>query len=178
MCKEALYTFLTELYKQFQIPMLQRAKKYVYNSLDAEDIVGDCWVDLIRHAERLLRMESSEQYAYIMRCVTNRTIDFLRKRRHVTILPYGIIECPLHAIETSGSQNEEDIVLQRMEVERLLFLLPSREREVISLRLRNHSADEIAYKLKVAPSSVRVYITRASKRLRDYVHSMDGVEET
>lgn len=158
--------------------MLQRAKKYVYNALDAEDIVGDCWVDLIRHAERLLGMESTEQSAYIMRCVTNRAIDFLRKRRHDTTWPCDILQYVSRTIETSNSEKDEELVLQRAEVERLLFLLPPKEREVIHLRLSNCPTSEIAIKLKVTPSSVRVYTTRAIKRLRAYVHSMDDAEGT
>lgn len=177
MCKETLYIFLSELYNQYQTVMLRRARKYVHNTFDEEDIVGDCWVDLIRHAERLLRMSSSEQYTYILRCVTNRAIDFLRNRRHKTTFPYDNMEYPFFALETSYSKIDEETVLQKTEVERLMFLLPPQEREVIRLRLNNHSTGEIACKLKVAPSSVRVYIARATKRLREYIHSMDDAEE-
>jgi len=30
-----------------------KARKYTHNHWDAEDVVSECWIDLLRHAERL-----------------------------------------------------------------------------------------------------------------------------
>lgn len=138
--------------------------------------MGDCWIELIRHADRILTMESAAQSAYIQRCVTNRAIDFLRRQRNASILPYGDIECLSHLNRSFELELDMDAVLQKSEIDGIIFLLPPRERQVIHLRLSNCSTVEIARKLEITPSSARVYLARATKRLKDYIQSMDVID--
>lgn len=173
MSKDDLCGFISDLYQRYQAAMLRRARKYVHNSCDAEDVVSDCWVNLIRHAEQLRKMVSSAQTVYIMRCVSNKSIDFLRNRRHSAEWICNDREYPMlchNAIEPDFS---EEAVLQKTEIAHFLYLLPPREREVIKLRLREWSTDEIADKLHISKSSVRGYAARAINRLRSYVCSVE-----
>lgn len=177
MSKDALNCFISELYQRYHVAMLRRARKYVHNSCDAEDIVSDCWVNLILHAEQLSKMVSSAQTVYIMRCVTNKSIDLLRNRHRSAEWicddrEYPIL-CP-NAIEPDFS---EEALLQKMEVAHLLYLLPPREQEVMKLRLRKWGTDEIADKLHISKSSVRGYAARATARLRSYVRSVENEGE-
>lgn len=154
--------------------MLRRARKYAHNSYDAEDIVSDCWVNLIRHAEQLRKMVPSAQTAYIMRCVSNKSIDFLRNRRHRAEWMCNERDYPIlchNAIEPDFS---EEAMLQKTEIAHFLYLLPPREREVIKLRLSNWGTDEIAKELHISKSSVRGYAARASQRLRAYIRSVES----
>lgn len=169
-------SFIYDLYKRYQIAMLRRALRYVHNPYDAEDIVSDCWVSLIRHAEKLRKMVSSAQSVYIMRCVENRSIDFLRNPRH-----YAEHICDSETLSVfSHSSAETDFIEeahQKVELAHFLYLLPPKEREVIELRMQEWTTDEIAVKLHISKSSVRGYAARAINRLRSFVCSTENRED-
>lgn len=154
--------------------MLRRAKKYVDILSDAEDIVSDSWINLIRHAEQLRGMDPSAQSVYIMRCVSNKSIDFLRNRRCNNEWLCDDREYPMLCQNSTKLDCLEETVLQLTDIAGFLYLLPPREREVINLRLREWSTDEIAAKLHISKSSVRVYAARATNRLRSYVRSVEN----
>ncbi len=168
--------FIFDLYKHYQTAMLRRALRYVHNRYDAEDIVSDCWVSLIRHAEKLQEMVASAKSVYIMRCVENRSIDFLRSQRH-----YAERICDSEKLSVlSPYSTEPDITEQvhrKAEISHFLYLLPPKERKVIELRMQEWTTDEIAAKLHITKSSVRGYAARATTRLRSFAYSAENRED-
>lgn len=176
MSKDDLCVFIADLYQRYQAAMLRRARKYVHNSCDAEDVVSDCWVSLIRHAERLRKMVSAAQSVYIMRCVENRSIDFLRSQRH-----YAERICDSEKLSIlSPYATEPDFTEQvhrKSEISHFLYLLPPKERKVIELRMQEWTTDEIAAKLHITKSSVRGYAARATTRLRSFAYSAENRED-
>lgn len=156
--------------------MLRRARKYVDNPSDAEDIVSDSWVSLIHHAEQLRRMDSPAQSTYIMRCVSNKSIDFLRNRRRNDEWLYDDREYPTLCQHSTELASLEETEFQWADVAGFLYLLSPREREVLNLRLQEWRTDEIAAKLHISKSSVRGYAARAIHRLRSYLCSVEKGE--
>ncbi|MGH7632465.1 MAG: sigma factor-like helix-turn-helix DNA-binding protein, partial [Gemmatimonadaceae bacterium] len=60
-------------------------------------------------------------------------------------------------------------------VERVLRLMPPRQREVASLRLRGQlTTPEIAAKLRISPRTVEVHIARATRMLRERLPKLLG----
>ena len=178
MSKDDLCGFISDLFQRYQTAMLRRARKYVHSTCDAEDIVSDCWVNLIRHADQLRQKDSSAQTAYIMRCVSNKAIDLLRNRRHNVELLCEEWQYSKQSLNTTEKDVYEEAVIQEAEIMNFLQLLPPREREVLKLRLKEWKTDEIADMLHITQSSVRGYVERATNRRRSYVNSMevDGAE--
>ncbi len=73
--------YLSKLFLRYQDDMLRVACLYLNNLKDAEDIVSDCWVSALTHEEKLLEMNEANARSYLLRCVANASIDFLRKKK-------------------------------------------------------------------------------------------------
>lgn len=169
MSKDDLCGFISELYQRYQVAMLQRANKYVDILSDAEDVVSNCWLILLRHAAKLEKMQPHEQTTYIMKCVNSVAIDHLRKKsRDKVMLSKDSNETTiiLNAIDNVDMCEE---IIQQESITMFLFLLPPREQEVVRLRLENWSIADIANQMSISISSVRVYTARALKKLHAYV---------
>ena len=169
MSKEELYTILSELFKRYQPAMIRRAYRYVHNLSDAEDIVSNCWLILLRHTTKLENMQPLKQTAYIMKCVNSVAIDHLRKNNRAKVLlskDSNETTITLNAIDYVDMCDE---IIQQESITMFLFLLPPREQEVVRLRLENWSIADIANQMSISISSVRVYTARALKKLHAYV---------
>ncbi len=73
--------YLSNLFLHYRGDMLRVAYRYLKNPKDAEDIVGDCWVSALAHKERFVEMNEAIARSYLLRCVDNAAIDFLRKKK-------------------------------------------------------------------------------------------------
>lgn len=173
MCIEEIYGFFVGLYEKHHEAMIKHAFLCVRNKADAEDIASSCWVELIKHADQLKLMTPSAQAKYIRRSIANATIDFVRKRNSHPEWLYG--SGNEEAIENTlvDNGNPEVKVIRRGFIVSLLFLLPPREREVMCLRFENYSVSEIASRMGISETSVRVYTTRAVNRLRTICDSTE-----
>lgn len=137
---------------------------------DAEDIVSEYWIKLICMVPKLMRMDIQARSTYIMKTAQNEAIDFIRKRHRCTDSPLTEI----HATTiSSGSLCPEQIVESHEFDRELLWFLPNQERKIIFMYIQGYSTDEIAVRLKLAASSVRVYKHRAQQRLIDYIHAIE-----
>lgn len=168
-----LYDIISELFDRNNSAMIKRANQYVHNLSDAEDVVSNCWLILLRHAAKLEKMQPHKQTAYIMKCVSSVAVDHLRKKKRDKVLlskDSGETAILLNAIDNVDLC--EDII-QQESIAMFLFLLPPREQEVIRLRLENWSIADIAAQMCISISSVRVYTARALKKLQVYVTQSD-----
>lgn len=147
-----------ELFVQYRVAMLRRALQYVDHTHDAEDIVSEAWLSLILKLPKLFLMDEKARSSYILRCVQNTAISFLRKRQRDSRLNEEFSNDPLQ-------QQYRSIDIEIDEGGHgLLNRLPNRERQVLELKIKGYSDADIAEVLGIASSSVRVYIHRAYKR--------------
>lgn len=170
-----LQDFITTLFVRYQEIMINSAMRYVHNRVDAEDIVSNCWIMLIQHGNKLQMMSAHSQHAYIMRCVANRSIDFIRKKtRHNAHMHVFLRDYP----NQNGDESITDILVCRSrnnQLEQYINQLPPQERKVIEYRLANWKTSEIAEDMHISVGSVRVYASRAMDHLRCYLHSTEDV---
>lgn len=169
MIDEHSLLFVSNLYERYQAAMMRRAFKYVNNIADAEDIVSNCWLVLIKHASKLEIMVSAAQSTYIMRTVQNAAIDFLRVRQHHSEQLWESTTKVASWLGVAEPLNKEAVVLQREMIMTYFSLLPPHEQKALRLKLYGLRAKEVARAMKVSVSSVRCYQSRAIKRLRVYV---------
>ncbi len=168
-CAQEVMQAAAAYFERYYPAMLRRATKYVDCFEDAEDIVSECWIKLIRMMPKLMRMDIQARSTYIMKSVQSEAVDFLRKRRRqpVTALQDGISF-------TSPRRNiRPDQVVESQEfIHEVMQFLPNREREIISMYIQGYSTNEISAFLKLSTSSVRVYKHRVQRRLNDYVRAI------
>ena len=158
-----------EIYSAYHSAMLGRAMTYVHNLWDAEDIVSDCCISLMRHAPLLERLAPPQRTNYIMAAVRNTALSHLRKQNRAPVLcPDELLDVyasPVHTIEAE---------IARETAAHLLGALTGREGEVVQLRLQRMPTKEIALKLDLAESTVRVCWHRARKKLRQMLRSSEA----
>lgn len=170
MCVHEVMQAAAACFERYYPAMLRRATKYVDCFEDAEDIVSECWIKLICIVPKLMRMDIQARSTYIMKTVQNEAIDFIRKRQRCTDSPLTEIRA---TTISSGSICPEQIVESHEFVRELLQFLPNQERKIISMYIQGYSTGEIAVRLKLTASSVRVYKHRAQQRLIDYVEAIN-----
>ena len=149
------------LFIQYQRAMTQRAMWYVRNIHDAEDVVSSAWLSLFQHMPTLLRLDPSARNAYVMRTVTNKAIDCLRRE-----------QSERQCVEKLGrdglaqSQTDEFPLPARELLHGIRDVLTPRQRSVLALRLRGFSNWEIARILRVKPATVRTCWFQIRRQIR------------
>lgn len=154
--------YLSELFLHYRGDMLRVACLYLKNPKDAEDIVGDCWVSALAHKERLLEMNEAIARSYLLRCVTNAAIDYLRKKKRQT----AWLENAKEDVETSRWISPEDQAIEKLMIDEVYQMLPWRESEIFILRMHGMSFSAIANQLDISPCTVRSYWWRVRQKLQ------------
>lgn len=149
---------LEEMYCKYNAAMKHRAMHYVSSHTDAEDIVSICWVKLVRHGDNLMTMSDRARTAYLMKCVRNTSLDYLRHRSREESLV--ILEA------LADTTNVAAAVEQQEAVDELLSHLTTRQRQVVRMQLEGCAVPEIAQALQVSESCVRVHWHRSLDRMR------------
>lgn len=165
MCEQDLQRILTQLYRDYQPAMLNRAYRRVGSMSDAEDIVSNCWVSLIGHAQHLNGLEDKARSTYIMRSLDNKITDFLRISARQKRQPLDERTMSVEGVDGALQQSEasEDRMLR----------LTKREREVVHLRCTGLRLTEVAKLLNLSSSTARVYWLRAVKKLRENLNGQE-----
>lgn len=70
---------IDELFTRYRTAMLGRALQYMKHVQDAEDVVSDAWMSLLRQLPKLVVMDERARSTYILRSVQNASVDALRK---------------------------------------------------------------------------------------------------
>lgn len=158
-----------ELYTHYRAAMLGRALQYMKHMQDAEDVVSDAWIALLRQLPKLAVMDEKARSTYILRSVQNASIDALRRAE-------------VQARQNERLQNEPQPAPPTDDIRRSTLharfmtafsALSPRERTVVRLRLSGKSRAEIARTLKLSPSSVHVYLFRARRRIQRTLSALD-----
>lgn len=159
-----------ELYTHYRATMLGRALQYMKHMQDAEDVVSDAWIALLRQLPKLAVMDEKARSTYILRSVQNASIDALRRAE-------------VQARQNERLQNEpppapptDDTLRSTLHARFMTAFsaLSPRERTVVRLRLSGKSRVEIARMLKLSPSSVHVYLFRARRHIQ---HTLSDLSE-
>jgi RNA polymerase sigma-70 factor (sigma-E family) len=123
----------------------------------ADDLVSEAVLRLHRHWKKVIRADNVDAYAQkiLTRCWLNERRRAWRKAEHSVADP----------LPTSYTQDEA--ILERQPLARLLASLAPRQRAVVILRFYlDHSVEETADILGIAPGTVRSQSSRALEQLR------------
>lgn len=154
--------YLSKLFLHYHRDMLRVACLYLNNLKDAEDIVGDCWVSALTHKEKLVEMNEANTRSYLMRCVANASIDFLRKKKRQA----AWLENAKKDVETARWVSPEDQAIEKLMIDEVYQMLPWRESEIFILRMQGMSFSAIARLLGISSSTVRSYWWRVRQKLQ------------
>jgi len=148
---------------------------FLGNREDAEDVAQEVLIRLWDHWQEV---ESARLPAWITRVARNACLDLLRKRKSYRGVVSGEGDEEALARVASGEPNPEKLVeaseFQR-QLECALQTLPEIHRTVVVLReIQGLKYDEIAESLGLPLNTVKVYLHRGRRELREQLKkSMD-----
>jgi RNA polymerase sigma-70 factor, ECF subfamily len=153
-----------ELYALYSHRVYGYVASRIGNSHDAEDVVSEIFLRVIKNLDQLRNQRNSSFAAWLFVIARNEVVEYYRRsKNHV----------PLHVTEPHAPANAQpdQIVMQNQDADqlyKLVITLPERQREIITLRyyggLRNH---EIARVLGIGEKTVSAYISRALSDLQE-----------
>ena len=148
---------------------------FLGNREDAEDVVQEVLIRLWNHWQEV---DPVRLPAWITRVARNACLDALRKRKSYRSVVSGESGEKALARAASGGPDPEKLAealeFQR-ELERALQTLPEAHRSVVVLReIQRLKYDEIAEALDLPLNTVKVYLHRGRRELREQLRkSMD-----
>lgn len=155
------YSVIRDIYRCYYASMIRQAKRYVVNTWDAEDVVSNCYLSLMRHTELMAQMETPVLIKYIMVAVRNEALNLLRKRSRHEMLPL----LDDHISLSCGADPLARLIYSDT-VMHLLSALTEREAKVAIYKLQRYPVREIALNLAVTETSIRVLWWRARQKMK------------
>ena len=153
---------IDELFTRYRAAMLGRALQYMKHMQDAEDVVSDAWLALLRQLPKLVMMDERARSTYILRSVQNASVDALRKANTQARQQERLENEPPPA----PAEDDTARAALRARFRTAFSALPPREQTIVRLRLSGHSRAEIAQTMHLSPSSVHVYLFRAKRHIQ------------
>lgn len=157
------------LYEQYCAAMLKRAKRYLSDIYDAEDVVSSCWIRLLPRVHTLMDMDESARSSYLLTTVQNEAIDHLRRQQRYL---GRTVELGENIADTSAGDQYDDLMICDA-LSSMLTMLPPQEARIIRFKLEGASNEEISKLLHISQSTVRVYWLRGRARLRLLIQTLD-----
>ncbi len=164
--------FMKTLYEQNNKLMFAVAWKYLHDPMRVQDVVSQSCVKLMENIDTLRTLEEPKLRAYIVRVVRNNSINYIKKRnsdntRCKSIDNYDELNIPVEHDFTHKIALEEELSLVMSAIDSL----PEKERDIMRMKFSmNMSDEEIAKKVSLSTASIRQYIRRARKRLKEIVY--------
>lgn len=157
--------FMKALYIEHRITMFRMARSLTNSKQDAEDVVSEACVSLIKNISRLRQLDCNVLEGYIISTVKN-TAYMLHRRKKARNEVTG--EDALQFIADENASADKNI-LQECTVQELMDaikLLPENDQVVLRMKYFEKLSDrEIAKALDIQEVSVRSKLTRARKRI-------------
>lgn len=159
-------TFMHDLYLQHHTTMIKMAKTLTTSNADAEDVVGDACVSLVKNISVLRQLDCNILEGYIISTVKNAAYALYRKRkkRRETADGDSMIERL-----ASSEQSPDENIMYRCTIEMLeeaIMQLQEEDQLVIRMKYFQKCTDkEIGSLLDIREVSVRSRLTRIRKKL-------------
>ncbi len=168
-----------EEFKREIIPMQRKlyafALRVLQNREESEDVVQEIFVKLWRMRGELGTIRNREAFAMTM--TKNLCIDKLKKKRMLSL-----DEDQVRFEGTSDSNPLKEVQLNDAValVNQIVNDLPDQQRMIIQLRdIEGYTSEEVAGILDISQNTLRVNLSRARQKIREYLVKQysDGKEE-
>lgn len=164
--------FMANLYQSYYPMMLHAAIRILHDENSADDIVNDAFVNLFCKISVLRGLDVCTLRAYLVSTVRNLSITALRKRNKQNQYAFWDDGTALDWV-ISEDASPMDVVLRNAEIESLiagLRKLPERDRWLLEMKYFRRMRDaEIAQQLEIRENSVRMYLTKARRKLGELI---------
>jgi RNA polymerase sigma-70 factor, ECF subfamily len=163
-------TNVIALVHQYTGMLTRVARSVTRNASEAEDIVQETFVRVLRHHTELAELRDAR--TWLIRITWNLALD--RKRRAKTRPQFDDFEERTRSLTACELSAEAEVIAAQYRARMLLLIdtLPAKEREVLLLSaVKELSTVEIAAVLKTTTSTIRSVLYRARQALRVLVEA-------
>lgn len=153
-----------KLFRMYYEKFIQVSLLYVRGYNNAEDIVSDVFINILRQLDRVEKVEKIEAYLFTM--VRNQCLDFLKKKNNKSL--YLVEEFEDHHLTNTGDLRIEIEGNELREIiEKCVEQFPPK-RKIVYRLIKEDSLTykEVAEILCVSPKTVDNHLTLAIKTLR------------
>lgn len=166
--------FMMNLYNDYYGLVRKTVYNITHDADNVEDLINDTFLKLIEKISLIRALESCKLAAYVVYTSRSMAINFIKHRdvqkKHVY---YGE-DLDLAKKVPSLEDNLEDRIVHQEEIEELgnaILRLPERHKDLLYFKYILGMTDaEIAGILKIAPDSVRQYLTRARREAKELLN--------
>lgn len=167
--------FIQMLFLENKQAMFRMAMKITKNEHTAWDMVLATCVAMIDHIGKLREIISCKRASYIISMVKNTSLMYLRKRRRENtwlVADEKVFDWATH----EHHDVDEDLIAEAEigELREALNRIHKNHRELLEMKyFANMSDEEIASQLGIGKDSVRFYLTKARRSLKEALKGSD-----
>lgn len=164
--------YMAGIYKEYCGLMFAVARMYMGDAGGVEDIVAESCCGLIKNIHTFRDLESNKQKFYIVSTVRNTSLNHLVKQRRSNRFVVSAERETIEAVPDNFDVERKILLEEELSlVWRASEQLPPNEREVIRMKYGMDMADEdIAAMLALSVSSIRKYVERARKHIKEILY--------
>jgi len=151
------------LVQKYQEKVYWSIRKMVIDHDDANDVVQDAFVKVWKNLEKF--RADSQLYTWIYRIATNECLNFLKKKKRRSLVPWNDVENDLlNKVDQSSYQDGNEI---EKKLQKAILSLPDKQRLVFNLKYY----DEMKYEQIADVTGTSVGALKAS-----YHHAVKKIE--
>lgn len=169
--------FMADIYFKYERLMRFEIYGVSMGRLDVEDVLQTALVKLIEKTAVLRALEERQRVSYLITTVKNTAISALRVQARAIVSSLDD-EVWAAAKESGADNNVEELVFRRNAVAQLESIWPmldEKSRFLLESRYFGCLSDaEIASRLGIKPNSVRMELSRARKKAKQFLELNDG----
>lgn len=158
--------FMDSLYEAHKKTMYYAAFRECHDPDIANDLMQECWINLIKNISTIQKLDCCKIDAYIVIAIRRLYINYAKKESRATLLP---IDQPFiaTAVDEKSAELELEKEAAKQTVKDLLDQLSPRDQLILQSKyILGLNEEEIAAAVGCKPNSVRTLISRARERAK------------
>ena len=157
-------TSIADFYQQYKNLIFKKANEMANDPDYVDDLVQDTLYQLLRREELFLSLSEVQQVDYCMKTIRNTAINHHKRNQKIRLLSEDTI-----GEQSDPSPTMEETILHRSDLDlfcKELNQLDEASRTLLTRKYIHEEPDDaIAKDLNVKPSSIRMMLTRAKRKL-------------
>jgi len=172
--EESERTAVMDIYQRYKKYILAIALDIVKNQQDAEDILNDVMIKIMKNIHNFMNSDGNKIESQIVIYTRSTAIDYYRRNKKElerrATLTFINEDGEAEETDIAAEDNTEEVVLSAENAEKmkkLLLSLPRKSQYIIELIcLHNYSYKEVGVVLDASPNSVATGYMRIKRKLR------------
>ena len=169
-------TFVLQLYERYEALMFWAAGKYLLNIEDRKDAVQDAIVTLIKNIDTLRLLEEAYLRTYVVYTVQSKSINILKRKNLELRIFEDFDSIPAGTAKDIIEEKIIQIALNDV-ITTAWERLPLRDQIILEGKyILGYNDNELGTLVGCKASSVRMYLTRARRKLLDLILEVEQFE--